>query len=191
MDYWKVCAEIIGFVASILFLYSSSLTDDKKLTFFYTLGCFVLAAHLSMLGAFAGAATTSLSAIRNIITQKYRYKEIKVAFLLLFLGIFIYYVINHTYWYEILIPLASLVMAIGFIYLKKNGLSACIFLSCSLWLIYGISINSYSIMFLELSTIISVSIRFIKQNELFDFAFPKLNIPKIKLSTSLVSKIKK
>lgn len=172
MDYWKLFAEIVGFAASGLFLYSAGLTDDKKLSFFYTLGCFILAAHLFMLEAYAGGMTTLLSAFRNIAVRYDRTGQIKHWFMFAFIAIFGYYCVNFTTWYALLVPLASIVMSVGFIYFKKNGLSACIFLSCMLWLMYGLMIGSNSIVFLEVSTILSVSVRFIKQNELM----PKLKL---------------
>lgn len=179
MDHWKVCAEVVGVISSGLFLYSSSLTDDKKLSFFYTLGCFVLASHLFMLGAFAGGMTTLLSALRNVITYKFRHNIVKNTFMFIFLAILVYYSFNHVYSYEILIPLASVIMSIGFIYLKNNGLSTCIFLSCVCWLFYGIAIESYSVMFLEVSTILSVLIRFLKQNNII--TMPSLKLRKTKI----------
>jgi len=169
MDYWKICAEIVGLASSALFLYSSAAADDKKLNFYYILGCLVLATHLFMLGAVAGGASVVLSAARNLLTKNDKSGYIKISFMLIFTGIFVYYCFYNTYWYEMLIPLASIVMSIGFIYLKKNGLSFCIFLSCIIWLIYGISIDSYSIMFLEISSILSVFYRVSKQNNLKRF----------------------
>lgn len=169
MDYWKICAELVGIFSSILFLYSSACSDDKKLNFFYTIGCLVLSTHLFMLEAYVGGATVMLSALRNILTKNDKSGYIKTVFMLLFLGIFVYYCFNHTYWHEILMPLASLVMSFGFIYLKKNGLSSCIVISCLIWLIYGIQIESYSILFLEISTICSVMVRIIRQNNLMRF----------------------
>ena len=169
MDYWKICAEIVGLVSSGLFLYSSASSDDKKLNFYYILGCIALSSHLFMLGAIAGGASVMLSAIRNMLTKNDKSGYIKTSFMLIFLGIFTYYCFNHTYWYEVLVPLASLVMSVGFIYLKKNGLSICILLSCLIWMVYGVSIESYSIMFLETTTIFSVLYRIFKQNDLGRF----------------------
>lgn len=169
MEYWKICAELVGLTSSALFLYSSAAADDKKLNFYYILGCLVLSTHLFMLGAIAGGASVALSAARNILTKNDKSGYVKISFMVIFTGIFVYYCFYNTYWYEVLIPLASIVMSVGFIYLKKNGLSMCILLSCSIWLVYGVSIDSYSIMFLEVTTIFSVMYRIVKQNNLTRF----------------------
>ncbi len=166
MDHWKLLAEVVGFASSALFLYSAGLTDDKKLSFFYTIGCFILAAHLFMLEAYAGGFTTLLSAFRNIAVRFDKTGKIKHIFMFLFIGIFGYYCINFTSWSALLVPFASIIMSIGFIYFKKNGLSACIVLSCLTWLAYGLIIGSNSIVFLEVSTICSVLFRYFKQNEI-------------------------
>lgn len=166
MDYWKLFAELVGFAASGLFLYSSSLKDDDKLSFYYTIGCFVLATHLFMLEAYAGGMATTLSAIRNIVAKRDKTGYIKNFFMLIFLGMFAYYCMYHEHWTQILVPFASVVMSIGFIYLKKNGLTACIIISCSAWLVYGLFIGSHSIIFLEVASILSATIRLIKQNNI-------------------------
>ena len=169
MDYWNFAAEIIGFVASALYLYSASLSDDKKLTFFYNLGCVVLATHLFMLSAYAGSGMVVLSAIRNVLIKRYNSPLLKQMFLGVFVLAFSYFCINHTYWHETLVPFASLIMAVGFIYLKGNGLSFALIASCSTWFVYGVEINSYAIMFLESATIVCVTIRMLKQNNIVDF----------------------
>lgn len=166
MEYWKLFAEVIGFAASGLFLFASGLKDDSKLSFYYTLGCIVLALHLFMLEAYAGGLATTLSACRNIAAKKDKTGIIKNIFMVVFLGMFAYYCFNHDHWSDILVPLASVVMSVGFIYLKGNGLTACMILSCMLWLVYGLFIGSHSIIFLEVATILSSSVRIVKQNNL-------------------------
>lgn len=185
MDYWNFAAEIIGFVASTLYLYSASLSDDRKLTFFYNLGCVVLATHLFMLNAYAGAGMVVLSAVRNILIKKYNSPLLKQFFLGVFVFAFSYFCINHTYWHETLVPLASLIMAVGFIYLKGNGLSFALIASCTTWFVYGIAIDSYAIMFLESSTIVCVAIRMLKQNNIVDLSYSN-----VKLSMSQFKKEK-
>lgn len=179
MDYWKLVAELVGFMASGLFLYSSGLKDDAKLSFFYTLGCFVLSVHLFMLEAYAGGASTLLSAFRNIAARRDKTGVVKNIFMFVFLGMFAYYCFNHEHWSQILVPLASVVMSVGFIYLKGNGLTFCMVLSCAIWLVYGVCINSHSIVFLEVAIIISASIRIVNQNNLIPIVKQKLSRARI------------
>lgn len=179
MDYWKLVAEGVGFAASGLFLYSSGLKDDEKLNFFYTIGCFILATHLFMLEAYIGGATTLLSAIRNIAAKKDKTGVVKNMFMVIFVGMFAYYAYAHNHWSEMLVPLASVVMSVGFIYLKGNGLTACMFLSCSLWLMYGLHIESTSIVFLEVASMFSALVRFVNQNSLIPAVKKKISRAKV------------
>lgn len=172
MQYWDLFIEALGFASTAVFLYATGLTDDRKLTIFYTIGCFLLGGHLLLMGAYAGGLTTTLSGIRNIAAMKDKTGKVKRAFMFVFIGIFIYYCFNFTMWYDLLVPLASVVMSVGFIYFKGNKLTLCMMLSCSLWLLYGLMIQSNAIIFLEVTSIMMASYRMLKQNNLM----PKFNL---------------
>lgn len=166
MQNLDLLTEAFGFTATAVFLYAAGLTDDKKLTIFYTIGCFLLGAHLLMMGAIAGGLTTTLSGVRNIVAMKDKTGTIKRIFMFIFIGIFVYYCFNFTMWYDLLVPLASVVMSVGFIYFEKNKLTLCMITSCSLWLIFGFMINSQAIILLEVATIAMSAIRLVRQNNL-------------------------
>ncbi len=166
MQYWDLFVEALGFAATAVFLYATGLTDDRKLTIFYTAGCFLLGAHLLMMGAIAGGLTTTLSGVRNIVAMKDRTGKIKRLFMFGFIGIFIYYCFHFTMWYDLLVPFASVVMSVGFIYFEKNKLTFCMIFSCLLWLTFGIMVSSNAIILLEVTSILMASYRLIKQNNL-------------------------
>lgn len=164
METGKIVAEAVGFAATAIFIYSSSLTDDKKLSFFYTIGCFLLASHLLMLNSIYAGLVTALSGVRNMISPFDSTGYVKKAFMGIFVALLAYSITEAKSFIDIIPALASVVMSYGFLYTSKNGLSACIFLSASLWLMVGISIESISLMVLETSTMATLLYRVIKSN---------------------------
>ena len=166
MDF-NLLAESVGFVATGLFLYSTILSCDKKLSFYYMIGCLFLASHLFLLDQIIAASSVLISFSRNLLMRFDRKGEIKLSFMFIFIAIFSYYTVTFQHWSELLIPLASVVVSYGFLYTKGNMLSFCIFLCTCLWLIFGIEVNSLSVMTLEITSIVLLMFRILKQNKIF------------------------
>ena len=167
MEFYNLLAESVGFVATGLFLYSSVLTDDKKFSFYYMIGCLFLSSHLFMIDAFVAGASVLLSFLRNFFMKYDRKGEIKITFMFIFTAIFSYYAVTFTNWYELLVPFAAVLMSYGFMYTKGNLLSFILMSCAGLWLVYALQINSLSVIVLELSTICLIFIRMLKQNKAF------------------------
>jgi len=166
MDF-NLLAESVGFVATGLFLYSTILSCDKKLSFYYMIGCLFLASHLFLLDQVIAACSVLISFSRNFFMKFDRKGEVKLSFMFIFITIFSYYAVTFQHWSELLIPLASVVVSYGFLYTKGNMLSFCIFLCALIWLIFGIEVNSLSIITLEVTSIALLVVRIFKQNKLF------------------------
>lgn len=164
MESGKIVAESVGFVATAIFIYSSSLTDDKKLSFFYTIGCFLLASHLLLLGSMYAGVVTAISGFRNLLAPFDKSGKLKKAFMMVFITLLAYSIAKADTFIDVIPALASVVMSYAFLYTTKNALSACIFVSASLWLMVGISLGSVSLIILEASTMATLLYRVIKSN---------------------------
>jgi hypothetical protein len=179
MDYFSLFVESVGVISTGFYLYSSVLTDDKKLSFYYTIGCLFLASHLLLINAWVAGSSVLLSALRNILVRYDRKGYIKLMFMFIFVGIFAYYFVNHKHWSELLVPFSSVVMSYAFLYTKGNILTLCMFVSAGLWLIFSLYVESYSVLILEISTITLLFVRVIKQNNVlksFKLKFSKTTL---------------
>ncbi len=163
-DMHRFVADAVGFIATGLFIYSSSLTDDKKLSFFYTIGCFLLAAHLFLMGSMYAGAVTTLSGIRNMVAPFDKTGLVKKLFMMIFIGLLAYTLVESSDLVDIIPALSSAIMSYAFLYTKNNALSFCIFVSASLWFVVAISIGSVPMMVLEAATIATLTYRVFKSN---------------------------
>jgi len=160
MDY---LIGFIGFVATSLYLYSDFQKDDKKLDFYYTLGNVVFVIYLNLIGTHIASITVILAILRNIILRKTNNEFIKGGFLLTFVLIFLYACFWADVWQESLPALVSLIMTYSFAYTNGHKLTISIALCSLLWLLVGISVNSYSIVLMEILSIIILIVRAYRQ----------------------------
>jgi len=160
MDY---LTGTIGFLATLLYLYSDYQKDDKKLDFYYTLGNVVFVIYLNLIGAHIASLTVVLAIARNVILMKTQNSKIKKAFLVLFAGIFITTFIFADVWQESLPAMVSLIMTYAFAYTKGHRLTALIVLCSLLWLVVGVGINSYSIILMEVVSVLILMFRAYRQ----------------------------
>ncbi|MDP2564445.1 YgjV family protein [Pseudoalteromonas marina] len=159
-----VLANLFGFVSTCLFLYSDIQTDDKRLDFFYTLGNVSFIFHLFLMASFVPAITVILAVLRNVVIARYDKLFVRNFFVIVFLSVFFYAVFTVSDWWNALPALCSLLMTFGFLYTKANALTFVMVVCSVLWLIVGVCIDSYYVIFLELVSILLLFYRFLRVN---------------------------
>lgn len=158
-------ANLFGFVAACLYLYSDVQSDDKRLDHFYTLGNVSFVFHLVLMASFLPAITVAIAVFRNVLVSLYDNSLMRIVFVLVFLSLFLYASVgafNGQNWWDSLPALCSLLMTFGFLYTKANVLTFVMIVCSVLWLVVGVCIGSYSVIALELISILLLLYRFCK-----------------------------
>lgn len=166
-------SQLFGFISTGFFLYSDIQEDDEKLDKFYTIGNVFFLVHLLLLKSFIPAVTVFLAVIRNSLNNIYKDNTyLRYAFVFIFFSIFIAAITLFDEWQLALPASVSLIMTFAFLYTKGNLLTFLIGLCSVLWLIVGIHISSYSIIALEVVSLVLLGYRYYKQN----ISKPKLSM---------------
>jgi hypothetical protein len=159
-------AHFFGIIASITFLYSDMQEDDLNLDKYYTIGNLFFLMHLLLLKSFIPCITVFLAILRNTLNKIYKNNDvIKYSFLTVFFFIFAFTILFSEHWILSLPAFVSLIMTFAFLYTKGNVLTYLSIFCSFLWLIVGVYINSYSVVFLEAVSIFLLIFRFYKQNK--------------------------
>lgn len=164
MDYLFLISTTFGVLATIFYLYSDMQQDDKKLDFYYTIGNAAFVVHLLLMGSFIASGSVVLAIIRNLVLRKTKASWVPIFFVAVFLLIFFTTLLYASTWQECLPAAVSLIMTYAFGYTKKHMLTFLIATCSVLWLIVGVGIGSYSIIVLEIVSILILVYRAYKQS---------------------------
>lgn len=165
LDY-QLLSEAFGLVACFFFLWSTGTSNDRLMNKLGFVGCVALGAHLYLSGELLALLGITLAAFRNIFALFYNKKFVRIGFMLGFFSLLGYALFNYNFWYELLTPLAGVIVSYSILYTEKNQRSFWILFATILWFIYGVTIDSFSIVLLEISCLFSLIFRVIKQNNL-------------------------
>jgi hypothetical protein len=182
MSNYQLLSEAFGLLSVFFYLVSSGTTNDRKMNALSAVGSIVLGVHLGMAEQYLASAGLGIAATRNICSLYYDKAFVKFFFMLVFFALLGYATVNFINWYDVLTPLAGVVVSYAVLYTAKNQRTFWLFFATVLWFIYGWAISSFSIITLESLITASLLFRFLKQNSLLPkYELLKLNRRKNKL----------
>ncbi len=164
MSNYQLLSEAFGLLSIFFYLISSATANDRKMNALSAVGSIVLGVHLGMEEQYLASAGLGIAAARNIFSLYYDKGFIKFFFMIVFFALLGYATVNFINWYDVLTPLAGVIVSYAVLYTHKNQRTFWLFFATVLWFVYGFSINSASIMSLEILITFSLVIRVTKQN---------------------------
>lgn len=162
MDFNNYLIEAIGFLASIILIYSVAKVCDKKLIIYQTISNFLWIIHFSLLGAYEGALAGFFGVVRYFFVYKYNSNKAKIGFLSVFIGFTIwrgFYIDNII---EILPLVAIFIITYAILYQSKNKLTYYLYIGNFTFLFYAIYIESISATINYILMIIILTSRYLK-----------------------------
>ncbi len=137
-------AELIGFVASALLLYSAITPNDHSLVKIQSLSNAFWFFHFIMMGSITGGIAAIFGIVRFLFVFKWKTPLAKLFYIIPF-GIFS---IAQFYFIDSLsqaIPIIAIfTISVGILYLSKHQLTATLFVGKFLLFLFGLSIGSVS-----------------------------------------------
>ena len=181
MKDYQLLIEAIGLLSVFFYLLSSGTSNDRKMNALGAIGSIFLGTHLFLAQEYLASAGLGIAALRNIYSLYYDKGFVKFFFMIIFFALLGYATINFKNWYDVLTPLAGVIVSYSVLYTEKNQRTFWLFFATILWFIYGLQIQSMSILLLESFITISLAFRYLKQNNL---------LPKYKFHNRLRSRNK-
>lgn len=145
--------QIIGIIASSFIISGFGSKSDVKFKLLMVIGNIFFAAHFFMLGAFTAVGIDLINAARNAISIKFN-KSKSLGFLFCALYLFIAFFTYETK-IDIFPTLGAIIATLAIYNLSGKYLRYAMYLSSSLWLSYGIIINSWGTIITETFNILA------------------------------------
>lgn len=140
----KILAEVVGFIAAIILIFSVSRKVDRELIIYQGVANFLWIIHFLLFNAIEGVIACTFGLLRNLFVFKFNSKLAKSIFLSIFLGFTIYRGFNVNTYIE-LFPLISIfIITYGILFSEKNKLTKFLYVGNGLFLFYAIHIESIS-----------------------------------------------
>lgn len=161
----ELLAQILGFIAWLLLIYSYWKENIDKLLYFQVLSCIFYALHYYLLGATSGLVVIIFELIRDTSyykTDKDRY---------LFYGSIPIYILLGVFTYDGILslfsPIASAVDGFFLTFQKKYAVLGS-FITYTLWIIYDFSCGSYVSVLTQIIIVVSNILVLIKDKNDLD-----------------------
>lgn len=156
-----IIGNIIALIGSILMVYVGVIKDKKGILFVQSLQIALLAISNLVLNGISGFIINTINLIRNIICYKEALSlKVKILLSIISIGLTIYF---NNYGLIGYLPLISGLIYLWFMTVKDViKFKILIIVSVVFWLIYDITIQSYTASLFDLITIIVSSISVIK-----------------------------
>ena len=172
MNNYQLLIEAIGLLSVFFYLLSSGTSNDRKMNALGAIGSVILGIYLFLVGEYLASAGLFIAALRNVYSLYYDKGFVKFFFMLIFFALLGYATVNFKNWYDVLTPLAGVIVSYSVLYTEKNQRTFWLFFAAGLWFVYGYQIQSASILLLESFVSVSLVFRALKQNNLM----PKYNL---------------
>jgi hypothetical protein len=163
---YQLLIEAIGLLSVFFYLLSSGTSNDRKMNALGAIGSFILGTHLFLAEEYLASAGLGIASLRNVYSLYYDKGFVKFFFMIIFFALLGYATVNFKNWYDVLTPLAGVIVSYSVLYTEKNQRTFWLFFATVLWFVYGYEIQSFSILLLESLIIVSLMFRFAKQNNL-------------------------
>jgi hypothetical protein len=147
MDYLKIIAETVGFIASFVFFYSATRTNDKELIILQGVGNFLWIIHYVIFNSMTGIIACTFGVARNLFVFKWNSYKAKMGFVFVFglFSIIQFFYIDH--FIKAIPIIAIFIISYGILFAEKNKLTSYLLAGNSIFLIFAIYIESISATF--------------------------------------------
>jgi hypothetical protein len=147
VENYKVIAEIIGFIASFILLYSATRVKDRDLIIMQGVSNSLWIIHYIMFGAITGVIACTFGVLRNAFVFKWNSYRAKMGFVFIFFlfCIFQLFFINH--YIEGIPIIAIFIISYGVLFAEKNKLTLYLLVGNLIFLVFSIYIDSISATF--------------------------------------------
>lgn len=135
-------------------LYATTIKDDRKMVTLNALGSFTFSIHYILLGAYAGAISEAVNAVRTGATLKTKSRYIGLFFAALY-GVLL--VTQSQNMIDMCPYLCGIILTGGLYFLSGIKLRLCYLIGYTLWLIYSIAAGSVGGTVLFSITLVTIS----------------------------------
>ncbi len=157
--------EMFGFMAISFLALGAATSNDEKQLKLTNVGLVFLAFQIALTNSAFAAVTIVLSIIRNLVMLRFSgLHAIKVAFMLLFVGLLCYSIVNATgaTWFSILPALGGVVGSYAVLYLQRNQRTIAFLITSGIWMTYGVQTGLFSVVMTEVILSMSLMVRMYK-----------------------------
>lgn len=149
-DPYALIAQSLGIIAWGMGLVAASQKSDARLKSIYAAMCIVMAVHFSMLGAYVGAITVIITAIRNVVSIKTKWPSLAFVFVAAYIIVGVY---KYQTPIDVFATLASILSTFSLFYLSGIRMRAALVVTFSLWLVHNIVVGSIGGIMLEIGNL--------------------------------------
>jgi hypothetical protein len=147
LDYFNICAEIIGFIASFILLLSATKVKDKDLIILQGVSNTLWIIHYLMFGAITGVIACTFGVLRNAFVFKWNSHKAKMIFVFVFFLFSVGQLLFLDNFIKAIPIIAIFIISYGVLFSEKNKLTYYLLFGNTIFLVFSIYIESISATF--------------------------------------------